>query len=140
MGVRFKTGGACVECQVIKARKYRASNPEKTRFHVKKWHENNKEHTKKYAKKYRFINSNLYAYHTAKRKNLVKLATPKWSDDEQIRNIYIEAQYQQMHVDHIVPINSEFVCGLHCEDNLQLLTQNQNSKKHNKIWPDQWNK
>lgn len=65
-------------------------------------------------------------------------ATPKWADKELIRDMYIEAKYQQLHVDHIVPLKSPFVCGLHVEANLQLCDPVVNIKKKNKFWPDMW--
>jgi hypothetical protein len=40
------------------------------------------------------------------------------------------------HVDHIVPLVSKFVCGLHCEANLQLLPGPENQRKGNRVWPD----
>lgn len=40
------------------------------------------------------------------------------------------------HVDHIVPIKSPIVCGLHCEANLQILPEAENIRKGNRHWPD----
>lgn len=41
-----------------------------------------------------------------------------------------------MEVDHIVPIKSDIVCGLHCIDNFQLMTREDNARKGNRFWPD----
>jgi 5-methylcytosine-specific restriction endonuclease McrA len=39
-------------------------------------------------------------------------------------------------VDHIVPLKSPLVCGLHVEHNLQVIPATQNRRKHNRVWPD----
>ena len=41
-----------------------------------------------------------------------------------------------MHVDHIIPLISDNVCGLHCWDNLQILEEHLNYKKQNKYQSD----
>lgn len=69
-------------------------------------------------------------------------ATPVWADEEAIAQIYWEATYIQaltgvkMHVDHIVPLQHEDVCGLHCEANLRVITATENISKKNYWWPD----
>lgn len=65
------------------------------------------------------------------RQRRVHLATPKWADKQAIADVYAEARYFQMEVDHIIPLNHGLVCGLHVWDNLQLLTKSQNCQKGN---------
>ena len=72
----------------------------------------------------------------AARKAAKIMATPKWADRQLMRDMYMEAEYFELTVDHIVPLNSPLVCGLHWEGNLQLLPLRENIVKSNKIWPD----
>lgn len=70
------------------------------------------------------------------------LATPSWSNPEAIRELYRAAHAATeifetpIHVDHVVPLKSKWVCGLHCESNLRLLPGILNQQKSNRHWPD----
>lgn len=65
-----------------------------------------------------------------------KRALPKWADSAAIRTFYEAAYVLSLEVDHIVPLRSPLVCGLHVEHNLQLLTRQENAAKGNRWWPD----
>lgn len=71
-------------------------------------------------------------------------ATPKWTTSEQkqrVLEIYAATQHLQQltatvyHVDHIVPLRSQHVCGLHVWWNLQPMTERDNVCKQNVFDP-----
>lgn len=78
----------------------------------------------------------------AKRRATKLNATPNWANPKAIQLIYKQAKDLEKqtglkyHVDHVVPLVSDKVCGLHCEANLQILTAQENLSKSNSIWPD----
>lgn len=123
----------------------------------KVWRERNKAHLKAYVYQWRELNKD--AYHAinaksrsknharvmvdnGKRRTVEKRATPSWARPDAMRAIYREAKFQSVstglphHVDHIVPLKSEFVCGLHVEHNMQVLPALENCFKNNRTWPD----
>ena len=64
-------------------------------------------------------------------------ATPPWITPGMIdamRQIYTKAPAGH-HVDHIVPLSSPIVCGLHVPWNLQHLPDRANLSKSNHHWP-----
>lgn len=77
-------------------------------------------------------NKLLKRFYTAKRRALLKKATPLWANFEAIKKFYIECK-EGYEVDHIIPIVSDYVCGLHVVDNFQYLTRQENIKKGNKF-------
>lgn len=78
---------------------------------------------------------------TSRKRTQMLRAIPPWADMSKVLEFYEECQRVTAetgvphHVDHIVPIQSKYVCGLHCEMNLQILTGTENIRKGNKHWP-----
>lgn len=70
-------------------------------------------------------------------KNLNRL--PAWSDHDRMVQIYKSARDKQAltgvvhHVDHIVPLQGQNVCGLHVHENLQILPAAENYSKGNRF-------
>lgn len=73
-----------------------------------------------------------YSYRGRDREKLIEQRTPKWANRVAIKEIYKNCP-NDCHVDHIIPLNSELVCGLHVETNLQYLSVKNNIKKSNKF-------
>ena len=82
-----------------------------------------------------YYNQNKHKFfaNNAKRRAVVKQATPTWADMDDIFNVYLEAQYFGYHVDHIIPLRGKTVCGLHVWENLQLLPPTENLRKGNRL-------
>lgn len=68
-----------------------------------------------------------------------KQATPIWADMDAMLAFYTEAvrlthQTGIPHeVDHIYPLKSDIMCGLHCHTNLQVVPKIYNRKKKNRL-------
>ena len=132
-------------------KQYKADNKEKVAAQVTQWHHNNKEdqslkkkqhyqknrddvliRVSKYQKENRSkCNAIFKKYKSAKLQ-----AIPEWFEKDKIEKVYDKAKEFNMHVDHIVPLQSKEVCGLHCWHNLQLLDQSLNCAKGNYYWPE----
>lgn len=87
-------------------------------------------------RRYRLANLSKDAAESAKKRADRIRATPVWVDVSALQTHYIKAQEWNMHVDHIVPLRSKLVCGLHVPWNLQLLAGPENLAKGNRHWPD----
>jgi hypothetical protein len=79
--------------------------------------------------------------HASKRYAGKVKATPEWADKAEILAFYEAAAVIRKggapcEVDHIVPLRSPYVCGLHVPANLQLLSPRTNKSKGNRTWPD----
>lgn len=73
----------------------------------------------------------------AKRRAIKNMAIPSWANLEKITKIYNLCP-KGYHVDHIIPLQGELVCGLHCEHNLQYLTAKENLSKGNRFDQDNY--
>lgn len=166
LAMRCTYDGCCTKCKKLMKKRVRELDPERARFldraqakryssknrplirliAHKSYHKNRDkilERARVYAINNKekisvYVKNNLPYFNrkSAERRAKKIKATPVWADNSAIADIFIEANYHQMHVDHIVPLVSERVCGLHWEGNLQLLTATDNRRKKNTIWPD----
>jgi hypothetical protein len=139
---------SCRQCANERSRRWRQAHPKAHAI----WYRANKEHKKQYFVEWKAKNGDRHRESYRRwaranpgrinaliaRRNAAKLrATPQWADQAAIRAIYQEAlrltrqtgiRYE---VDHIVPLRSPVVCGLHIAANLQILTSAANKTKSN---------
>lgn len=103
------------------------------------WRKRNRESTREYMREYSKIPEQAVKKlaRTRNRQAMKKNATPKWANQDYIRLFYEGAKIEAarigepVDVDHIVPLQHPLVCGLHCEQNLQLLVHKENLAKAN---------
>jgi hypothetical protein len=91
------------------------------------------------VKNYKHKSGALQVFHVMQRYAAKLNATPFWSEREAIAVLYEEARRLTLetgidhHVDHIVPLQSKRVCGLHVFANLRIVTADENKRKSNKL-------
>jgi hypothetical protein len=111
---------------------------EARRAHQKRNREDYRRRSREYDKTHRAEKAAREAFRRAQKLN----ATPPWltkDHSRQIENLYrlrdmlILQTGIAHHVDHIVPLVSSKVCGLHVPWNLQVITATQNLSKSNKV-------
>jgi hypothetical protein len=102
----------CKSCRSVYRQSFTENNPE-------------------YNKKDYINNKSEYIARAIKYNTRRNTATPLWADLEIIKRVYDCAEGD--HVDHIIPLQGELVCGLHVENNLQYLSEKENLQKSNKF-------
>ncbi len=157
---------ACKPCKLTQNRPWKSNNPEKARELNKRWAENNPEKDAESKRKWELANKDAVLARQKRwqelnrekvrakasawkrrnpektrelvmRRHAAKLkATPPWFEAPLVAAVYVKASELGLEVDHIVPLRSKTVCGLHCWANLQLLSKDINASKGNRLWPD----
>lgn len=158
-----KAKGVCVECMQIEWKQtaakrtlYYSEYNKRSEVKEKKheWYEENKQQVidrattrpkevlRRYRNTWKQNNKTKVRADTKARRRKHRQATPPWitrAQKSNIRHIYeiaitmTNTTGEQYVVDHIIPLQSEVVCGLHVPWNLRVITQEENLKKSNKL-------
>lgn len=144
VSIRMVSSGTCIECDREK-RRLELKNPAhiaKNRKRANDWYAMNTTRAIASAGQYQKNNRHKDRAWQGKRRATKYQATPVWADLQAIIDVYKEAAEMTQrtgivhHVDHIVPLQSNLVCGLHVPANLQVLEGSINNSKGNRYWPD----
>lgn len=106
------------------------------------WKSRNRDHVNAKNREWKQRNPAVLAANSARRRASRLLATPSWANHAAILDLYRQAAELTKktgiawHVDHVVPIRSRLVCGLHCESNMRVIEGRENIRKSNRFWPD----
>lgn len=123
-------------------RRSRMKSIEKRRAYDRKRYAENKEERRLHVIKWQKANSGILNSYSKQRKAAKLRAIPGWADLDVIKQVYVEARLlskstgESWHVDHIVPLQSPLVCGLHVQQNLCVMNWRENIVKGNRVWPD----
>ena len=158
-----KTKGACIECLKVEWAKGNETRADYFREYNKRedvkdrkneWYQENRETVinnaatrpehvlREYRNVWKANNKTQIRADTKARRRKHREATPPWLTRKQkseIRQLYqiaitmTQTTGEQYVVDHIVPLRSHEVCGLHVPWNLRVITQEENLKKSNKL-------
>lgn len=121
---------------------YYQNNREIAADRASRYYASNCERVKRVVLQYRKANPHKVAVFASNKKLALSRATPSWSETDQIDVVYKKRdEYRQLYsilfeVDHIIPIVSDTVCGLHVLANLQLLDKSLNCTKTNNYQAD----
>jgi hypothetical protein len=154
---RLGVASICKRCHGVVSERSRIKNKEKSDAARRRWRANNplkvcayaraalaKDYEKKLASNKRWQQAHpqkMCAYTSARRAAKLR-SRPAWANKEAINRIYALRETAQrasglaLDVDHIVPLISPLVCGLHVESNLRIITAKKNRAKGNRHWPD----
>lgn len=124
-------------------RRWADKNREQVREKGRRWYEKNVQRRQETCRIWRKQNQDKIRAYSNKRRATKKRATPPWADHNAINAIYAEAVRLEKetgikhHVDHVYPLSSSYLCGLHIAENLQVLPGTENFSKGNRTWPGQ---
>lgn len=121
---RYSSNNRCYICHLKSVKNHHEANKEKRHKQMTEWSSRNKERV------------NAISASTMARRYRMKGCQKIWkSYSSEIADLYQNCP-SGMHVDHIVPLQSKLVCGLHVPWNLRYMDAFENKIKGNRWWPD----
>lgn len=129
----------------LRSNRWAKTNPEKRKAASLNWRRANLCSVREAGLAWQKANPGKVNANTAVRRAKKLKATPAWDsefDDLVFHEAYALAKLRakmtgiKWHVDHVVPLRSKVVCGLHTPNNIAVITANANVAKGNRYWPN----
>lgn len=130
----------CKVCSANKSKTHYANNKERVIKRVSDWYIDNKEYRQTYRRQHYLENKGQYNSSSSLRRAAKLQATPSWLTEKQLHDITViytacakvsERTGKPHHVDHVVPLQGENICGLHVPWNLAIIPAKMNLSKSN---------
>ena len=124
--------------QIAKRKEYRLKNKEAMSRRSRESYLRNREQVLERHRKWDALNEGARSAICARRRAKLLRATPAWANAFFIDEIYDLMRRRakltglEWHVDHIIPLQGKNVCGLHVENNLQVILGHDNRRKSNR--------
>lgn len=122
-------------------KKKKEKSPEKVRLQNTIQRERHRENIREISRRWAANNPAKKHASVVARRAAMLSAIPPWVDKSALVTIYEHCRKithetgVQHHVDHIIPLRSKIVCGLHVPWNLQVIPAIENARKSNKMVP-----
>lgn len=144
---RFVSTGACTDCNNFLSAEYRKNHLDRVRANANKYTAANRgrarayylanretvaKRAQVYSRWYRKTSNHVLLANKANYRAAKLNASPPWLDKSAIKAIY-KGCPKGYHVDHIIPLQNNIVCGLHVPANLQYLSPFDNFSKNNRL-------
>jgi hypothetical protein len=128
----------CRPCLGNKVKSWKKANPDKVSAQAKADYEKHKPARKLAHSAWKLRNKGVWVGIVENYRRARGCQTPAWANRSAINEIYADArEFREhglnVHVDHIIPLQGEFVSGLHVESNLTVKLAEHNASKGNRF-------
>lgn len=144
---RYVSNNVCVSCKKVMGIKWVEENKLKVKDYLFNYHKKRKENETEEerlksiqaTRRWQIKNKDRVNAKVSLRQATKIHRTPAWADKDEIAKFYKLStkltRYTGIvhHVDHIIPLQGEFVSGLHVPDNLRVIPALENLQKSNKF-------